>query len=90
MKRTPLRKVSKKMASKLHEYRKLRLAFLQEHKYCQIALDCCTVSATDVHHKMRRGKHINDVTTWMAVCRNCHSYIETHASMAREKGYILT
>jgi hypothetical protein len=38
MKRTPIRKVSVKRNAQLREYSKLRLAFLQEHPYCQATI----------------------------------------------------
>ena len=55
------------------------------HHFCEV----CDNPATDIHHKARRGKNLNNTETWMAVCRPCHMKIETHGKWAREQGYIL-
>lgn len=79
--------VSRKMRQHLDEYGKRREAFLIVHPHCQAKLDNCTGIATDVHHKAGRGGNLNKVSTWLAVCRNCHNWIETHPTEAKELGY---
>src|SRR6185295_9162245 len=75
--RIPVRKVSKKRANENRIYTKLRQQFLEEHPVCEAGLNGCTVVATDVHHSEGRiGDKLLDVSTYKAVCRNCHKQIE--------------
>lgn len=81
---TPLRRVSQKQRAKLKDYSKLRLSFLTTSPLCFI----CEAVATDIHHKEGRGSKTNDTTTWMAICRSCHTKIHNHPSWARENNYL--
>ena len=47
------------------------------------------LKATDVHHMKGRGKYHLDTTTWLAVCRNCHMWIEENTVDAIELGFSL-
>jgi hypothetical protein len=79
--------VSKKRQVAMDEYSKKRLAFLSLHIACQAKLVGCKGSSTDVHHKAGRvGDNYLNMTTWLAVCRDCHTYIETHPEEAKELG----
>jgi len=69
------------------EYNQLRKIYLTKNGLCQAALPNCTHNATDVHHKKGRGRHYLEVDTWMAVCRTCHIYIETHPVEATDLGF---
>jgi hypothetical protein len=80
-------KISVKMVKTLDEYSKKRTAFLAMHPSCQAKLIGCTVMATDVHHKAGRGENHLKVNTWLAVCRNCHRWIEENPDAAKELGY---
>ena len=92
MKRTRLNPVSKKRAKELQTYRQLRHQFLSLNKVCEagIVLSAegieanCTKWATEIHHKKKRGKNLNNTETWLPVCRHCHEWIENHKSKARE------
>lgn len=79
--------VSKKMKKTIDEYTKKRTAFLALYKTCQAKLVDCTGAATDVHHKAGRGDNHLKMSTWLAVCRNCHQWIELHPNEAKELGY---
>lgn len=73
--RAPLRRVSSKRRTQLAHYRELRREFLsgQGYRYCE---NCGTERATQIHHKDRRhGKLLNDTSTWMALCWQCHQKI---------------
>ena len=79
--------VSKKRQVAMDEYSKRRLAFLSLHQTCQAKLVGCTGPSTDVHHKAGRvGDNYLNMNTWLAVCRDCHTYIETHPEEAKELG----
>lgn len=54
---------------------------------CEASLPQCTQNATDIHHKKGRGKYYLVVNTWMAVCRTCHNWIETHPIEATDLGF---
>lgn len=86
MKRTPLRRVSKKREKENRIYRTLRKQYLSEHPECEMPE--CRRAATDIHHKNKRGKNLNKVDTWMALCRPCHTLIENNKSWARENNYL--
>lgn len=53
---------------------------------CQAKLIGCSGEATDVHHKAGRGENLLKISTWIAVCRSCHTYIETNPAEAKEMG----
>lgn len=79
--------ISKKMKESLDTYSKRRIAFLVINHVCQANLQGCTKKATEVHHKAGRiGELLLLISKWLAVCRNCHSYIETHPDEAKELG----
>ena len=79
--------VSKKRQGEMDKYGKLREAFLVAKPTCEAHLSGCTSKATDVHHKAgRMGDNYLKIGTWLAVCRSCHSYIETHPEEAKELG----
>ena len=75
---TPIKKVSSKMAGDLKLYHKKRKKFLEFRLLCEARLPGCTQTVSDVHHTKGRGQYLNDVSTWMAVCRHCHDYIHSH------------
>lgn len=74
------------MRETMDEYSKRRAAFLVVHSKCQAKLVGCTGDATDVHHKAGRGENHLVISTWLAVCRSCHRYIEEHPVEAKELG----
>ena len=78
--------VSKKMRETIDEYSKLRTAFLVIHSFCEAKLVGCSTKATDVHHKAGRGDNHLKISTWLAVCRSCHRWIEEHPEEAKELG----
>ena len=92
MRRSPLRRVSKKRQAMLKEYGPLRRKFLQDHSECA----CChEAPATQIHHRgkpgqMKRGSNTNNTETWLAVCAPCHDRIERNKGWARENGYLST
>ena len=81
--------MSKKRAKLQPKYLKLRNIYLQANPDCEVKLKGCTGQSEDIHHSKGRGKNLLDVTTFIAVCRNCHDYI--HFKMpkqeARERGF---
>jgi hypothetical protein len=92
MKRTPMRRVSKKRAVANAIYSKKRKAFLKDHPYCFVAHELWgkLLPTRDIHHMRKpRATYLNDETTWMAVSRRAHEWIENNKSEARERGWLL-
>ena len=62
----------------------LRTKYLQHHPYCEAHLPGCQINASDIHHKKgRTGDLMLDDTEFLAVCRMCHGWIETHPEEAK-------
>ena len=78
---------STKMQKTERAYSVLRKAFLVQHPVCKASLHVCTVKSTDVHHMKGRGKYHLDTTTWVALCRSCHMWIEENPDVSEELGY---
>jgi hypothetical protein len=79
-------KVSDKRKKQDNEYYKRRSIFLFNNPCCQFF--GCPYRSTDVHHKKGRiGDNYLDTSTWMAVCRSHHAWIENNPKEAIEKGY---
>ena len=75
--------VSKKKKEEIDEYTKLRKLFMIAHPFCEAKLQGCIGEASDVHHLYSgkdRSKYFLKMTSWKAVCRNCHNYIHDHLS----------
>jgi hypothetical protein len=80
--------VSKKRQGEMDEYARLRDAFLTAKPKCEAKLVGCTGVSTDVHHKAGRvGDKYLRIGTWLAVCRNCHTWIEINPAAAKELGF---
>lgn len=83
---SPPKKVSDKRKELNHEYISLANQFKLDNPTCAVRISGCTKSTDDVHHRRGRGKYLLEVSTWLAVCRNCHIYIENHPEEAKERG----
>lgn len=94
MKRTRLRRVSKAYAKELKTYREIsKPVWLEAHPACEFevapGIACGETWGVTIHHKRRRGRHLNDDEFFMSVCRPHHDWIENNKRAARERGYIL-
>lgn len=98
-KRTWIKKVGKKREGEARVYAKKRKAFLAAHPYCMAGVSGglvpptrdikCVRPPTEIHHtKKPKCKYLNDESTWLAVCRPCHNWIEDHKSNARAIGLL--
>jgi hypothetical protein len=84
-----IRKVSDKMKEQLKIYSVLSKKFKEDNPLCMAKYKDCTIFTTDVHHKAKRGKNLNNVETFMAVCRTCHNTIHENPYDAKEKGFLI-
>lgn len=90
----PMRRASKQRAAEYATYRSLKNYFLSQRSYCEMPSETgaptCLRTATQVHHiKGRSGALLCDTRWFMAVCQECHDYIENHKKWARQKKLIL-
>ncbi len=75
---------SKKRIAEAAVYAKLRGEFLMLRCRCEV----CNQPATEVHHKLGRGKHYLEVETWAALCSRCHRWTHEHPNSARSMGLL--
>lgn len=83
----PINAISKKTRQKVAKYSELRLVFLSEYPLCQCRGQHCSSIATEVHHSKGRGKYLLDTSTYIALCHNCHVWVEMHPKEAKELNY---
>jgi len=84
LKRTKINPVSDKQLKRLALYRKERTTFLTENPRCQK----CGDKATEIHHKKGRGIYTTDVSTFMSICRKCHTWVHMNPELSRGLGYL--
>ena len=54
----------------------------------ELKLKGCKRIATEIHHKASKiGKLYTDINNFLAVCRNCHTWIEENPKEAKELGF---
>ncbi len=82
-----MRRVGKAQAERLALYAKLKPAYFKDHPICE--MPNCNSPSCDIHHKKKpRKTYLNNLDTWMALCRPCHNQIENNKTWARENGYL--
>lgn len=87
-KQKKIKPISESHKKTLNEYKPIREAYLLKHKYCEANLKRCTKVATEIHHKASKiGKLYTDDNNFLAVCRNCHTWIEENPKEAKELGF---
>jgi hypothetical protein len=63
------------------EYKLLRIYFLIEYPVCQASIKGqCNNKSTQVHHTSISALNYLNTETWLAVCADCHTIIETKLS----------
>lgn len=86
LRRTPIRRISKKKARQLAEYARKRAEFMAKRPTCE---KCHTRASTECHHKAgRTGSNYLDVSTWAALCGRCHRDIHNRPGQARAAGWL--
>jgi len=83
-----IKSVSDKRLLALKDYRVVRDAYMRDHKICEF--QGCNECSTDLHHKKPRAYHLCDVSIFMAVCRNHHTWIHDHDAESREMGLLIS
>lgn len=94
MKRTPLRRMSKKRKAQIPLRKKVIEEVMDRDRgLCQAALPgLCRVQASDVHEILTRarGGSILDPDNCIALCRPCHSWITDHPGWSRDHGFMIS
>ncbi len=91
MKKSPLRRVSKKRAAALKLYFAAKNHFLGNYRPCEChgVDNPCVNRATEVHHvRGRSGNYLLDQRYWLAICQMCHAWIHDNAKKARQLGLL--
>lgn len=89
--RKRIKKVSDKRKILNAEYAILRVQFLKEHTECELKLQGCLKTATQVHHTAsgwNKATNLNNVKTWKASCDHCNIFLHDKISAheARQRG----
>lgn len=86
----PIPKVSEKRKVLNEEYVILREQYLKDHPECEIKLQVCTRTSTQIHHKAsgtNKATNLNNTKTWLASCDMCNQFLhdKLSAKEARER-----
>lgn len=82
-----LKPMSHSQKQRLACYATQRRRYLKRHPMCAI---CSKRKATDVHHRLGRGRYLLDERTWLALCRMDHQWIHDHPKLAFAKGWLVS
>jgi hypothetical protein len=70
-------------------YTLMRKAYMTQNPLCNIKIPgVCTGPSCDVHHMEGRGIQTLIQSTWVATCRECHSWCHLNPLEARELGFL--
>jgi hypothetical protein len=87
MKRSPLRRVSKKRAKQNRLYAKVRKEYLEQNPVCEV---CRSRLSSQIHHKRGRfGERLTEQEHFLGVCFACHNQIHHNPSWAYAKDYMI-
>lgn len=88
--KTKLKARSDKTAARDELYKERREIYLAANRRCVAAWDGCTREATDVHHAAGRWPSVFfDEGLWRALCRNCHTAVESQRERAYDEGLLV-
>lgn len=91
MKRTPMRRKSKKRGGVDVWRRNIIIQLVKDRGGdCEARTSACAGQAVDAHEKLRRGQggSIVDPANIILVCRECHDYIHAHPAESYESGWL--
>lgn len=98
MKRSRLAARSPKRRREEPIYRRLRLAFLRAHPWCELGARIAPVvpgwlcrgqrRANQVHHRRGRGRWYLVVEFWSASCAECHRFVTENGKTAEGLGLV--
>lgn len=77
--------ISEKRKKDMKTYAVLRAEKLAENPVCQMRLEGCTWTATEVHHSEKRGVNYLKKESFISACRSCHTQVEEKLSAAEAR-----
>jgi hypothetical protein len=84
----PIRRVSKKRAGQLRQYKKTREEFLKENPLCGV---CKIKHADQIHHKRGRfGERLVEAEYFLGTCWECHAKIHQNPAWAYKNNFMLS
>lgn len=86
LKKSRVKPISTTQKKRNEKYAEKRKIYLEEKKLCEARLDGCTVESTEIHHPRGRDGD-NLFGPFLAVCRNCHQFIEANPEEAKRLGF---
>lgn len=91
MKRTPIRRRSRKESARVARYNKAReIVFERSGGSCEARTPDCRGVSDQVHHrKGRDGDLVDDIDYLLAACWACHNYIHRHPAESYERGWMI-
>lgn len=90
MKRSPIRKISRKRAAQNRVRARLRLEMVG--KPCEAQLEGCAYTGTEHHEpgKRSQGADPTDPAQMVWVCRICHDHIHRNVAESVRNGWLLS
>lgn len=82
----PVNKESDSMKESMKVYKKESKKYITLHPKCEVK-GCNKVSECIHHRAGRIGDNLTDSKNFMAVCLDCHRWIEEHPKEAKGLGY---
>jgi len=91
LRRTPLKRRSRKETARLARYQKARAAVAERSGFrCEARTRKCEGRLHQVHHrKGRDGDLIDDLDLLLGVCVWCHAYIHENPAESYERGWLI-
>lgn len=92
MKRSRINPINAKRRQTNRAYAEVRKRFLLAHQRCQCLKPTgrpCGALATELHHRKGRGRFLLAEEGFMALCHQCHAFIEKHTGWAHRMEYLL-
>lgn len=91
MKRSPLKRRSRKEGERLRRYEKARAAVAERSGLtCEARTPDCDGALHQVHHrKGRDGELIDELDLLIGVCVSCHRYIHGNPTISYQRGWMV-
>lgn len=93
MRRTPLRRKSKKRERQERDYAVWRRGYLARHPNCMLRWSThCSGRSAEVHHVLKRSQGAplipKDEADVLATCWPCHFKVDVEPAEAKERGFV--
>ena len=88
-KKKSIARVSEKRKVENKEYSKEAKAYLAAHPVCEAqVVENCTGKSIEIHHRRKRNSKDDRINpdNFLATCRPCHLWVESHPKQAKELG----